>query len=171
MVINPLTNHYQCQDGKWIGFCILASDVVWPDFCKAIGMPELEKDPKYENMKKRAENSQELIKILDKVFATKTRDEWVNIVGKYHRIMFSPVNDGLEVSTDPQIVENDYVVEYEQPSIGKIKSVGCPINFHGTPAGVQGPAPEFGQHTEEVLMEFGGYSWDDIARFKEEKII
>jgi crotonobetainyl-CoA:carnitine CoA-transferase CaiB-like acyl-CoA transferase len=77
----------------------------------------------------------------------------------------------MEVSTDPQIVDNNYVVEYEQPSLGKIKSVGCPINFHATPAGVQGPAPEFGQHTEEVLLEFGGYSWDDIAKLKEEKVI
>jgi crotonobetainyl-CoA:carnitine CoA-transferase CaiB-like acyl-CoA transferase len=171
MITNPLTNHYECKDGKWIGFCILASDIVWPDFCKAVGIPELEKDQRFENNRKRAENSQELVKILDKIFTTKTRDEWVKIVGKYHRIMFSPVNDGMEVSTDPQIVDNNYVVEYEQPSLGKIKSVGCPINFHATPAGVQGPAPEFGQHTEEVLLEFGGYSWDDIAKLKEEKVI
>ena len=41
-IINPLTNHYQCKDSKWIGFCILAADVVWPDFCKAVGIEELE---------------------------------------------------------------------------------------------------------------------------------
>jgi crotonobetainyl-CoA:carnitine CoA-transferase CaiB-like acyl-CoA transferase len=38
------------------------------------------------------------------------------------------------------------------------------------PAGVRMPAPEFGQHTEEVLLEYG-YSWEDIARFKEEGTI
>jgi crotonobetainyl-CoA:carnitine CoA-transferase CaiB-like acyl-CoA transferase len=39
-----------------------------------------------------------------------------------------------------------------------------------TPANVRLPAPEFGQHTEEVLLEYG-YSWEDIARLKEEGAI
>jgi crotonobetainyl-CoA:carnitine CoA-transferase CaiB-like acyl-CoA transferase len=93
------------------------------------------------------------------------------IVGKYHRIMFSAVNEGLDVATDSQILDNGYVVEYEQPGLGKIKSVGCSIKFQKTPDGVQSPAPEFGQHTEEVLTEMGGYSWDEITRFKEEGVI
>ena len=170
-IVNPLTSHYQCKDGKWIGFCILAGEVVWPDFCKAVGIEALEKDPRFENTRKRAENSRELIDILDKVFANKTREEWVDIVGKYHRIMFSPVNEGMEVADDPQIVANNYVVEYEQPPFGKIKSTAFPVKFHETPVGVQGPAPEFGQHTEEVLIEMGGYSWDEIAQLKEEGVI
>jgi CoA:oxalate CoA-transferase len=170
-VSNPLANHYQCKDGKWIGFCILATDRVWPDFCRALGMEHLEKEPRFENMRKRAENKLELIGLIDSIMATKTRDEWVEIVGKYHRIMFSPVNEALDVATDPQVLANNYVVEYEQPSIGKIKSVGCPIKFHSTPAGVQGPAPEFGQHTEEVLTQMGGYSWSEVSQLKEEGVI
>ncbi|MFC1920357.1 CaiB/BaiF CoA transferase family protein [Chloroflexota bacterium] len=170
-IVNPLTSHYQCKDGNWIGFCILAAGVVWPDFCKAVGIEELEKDPRFENTKARAEHSRELIDILDKIFATKTRDEWVSIVGEYHRIMFSPVNEGIEVASDPQIVDNNYITEYEQPPFGNIKSTAFPVKFHETPVGVQGPSPEFGQHTEEVLIEMGGYSWDEIAQFKEEGVI
>jgi crotonobetainyl-CoA:carnitine CoA-transferase CaiB-like acyl-CoA transferase len=168
---NPLANYYECKDGKWICFCILAADIVWPDFCKALDIQYLEKDPRFETTRLRAKNNRELIDILDKAIATKTRDEWVEIVGKYHRIMFSAINEGLDVANDPQILDNKYVVEYEQPSLGKIKSVGCPIKFHKTPAGVQSPAPEFGQHTEEVLLEIGGYSWDEITQFKEEGVI
>ncbi len=170
-VTNPLANHYQCKDGKWIGFAILASDRVWPDFCKAIGIENLEKDPRFENSEKRAEHSLELIGILDKVFATRPRDEWEETIGKYHRIMFSRINSGLDIASDPQVLANKYVVEYEQPPLGKIKSTGCPIIFHKTPSGIQTPAPEFGQHTEEVLLELGGYSWDEIARLKEEGAI
>ena len=168
---NPLANYYECKDGKWICFCILAADIVWPDFCKALDIQYLEKDPRFETTRLRAKNNRELIDILDKALATKTRDEWVEIVGKYHRIMFSAINEGLDVANDPQILDNNYVVEYEQPSLGKIKSVGCPVKFHKTPAGVQSPAPEFGQHTEEVLLEIGGYSWDEITQFKEEGVI
>jgi crotonobetainyl-CoA:carnitine CoA-transferase CaiB-like acyl-CoA transferase len=169
---NPLANHYKCKDGKWIGFCILASGIVWPDFCKAIGIQDLEKDPRFESTEKRSKNCEALIEILDNKFLTKTRDEWVEVVGKFHRIMFSPVLEGIEVLSDPQAIDNKYVVEYDFPSLGgKIKTVGCAINFHETPAGIQAPAPEFGQHTEEVLLELGGYTWEDIAKLKEEEVI
>ena len=80
-------------------------------------------------------------------------------------------SEGIEVADDPQIVDNNYVVEYEQPPFGKIKSSAFPVKFQKTPVGVQGPSPEFGQHTEEVLIELGGYSWDDIAELKEEGVI
>jgi crotonobetainyl-CoA:carnitine CoA-transferase CaiB-like acyl-CoA transferase len=169
---NPLANHYKCEDGKWIGFCILASDRVWPDFCKAIGIQELEKDSRFENTEKRTEHCEELIAILDRVFLTKPRDEWVAIVGKYHRIMFSPVNEGIDVGNDTQVTENKYVVDYDIPVLGgKTKVVGYPVKFHETPAGIKSAPPEFGQHTEEVLIELGGYSWDEIAQLKDEEVI
>jgi crotonobetainyl-CoA:carnitine CoA-transferase CaiB-like acyl-CoA transferase len=172
MAGNPLANHYKCKDDKWIGLCVLASDVVWPDFCKAMGIEELEKDPRFLNTDKRAENCKELVRILDDLFATRPRDEWAGIIGKYHRIMFSPIYEGAEVASDPQATDNKYVVEYDFPALGgKAKTVGYPVKFHKTPAEIHGPAPEFGQHTEEVLLELGGYSWDEITQLKEEEII
>jgi crotonobetainyl-CoA:carnitine CoA-transferase CaiB-like acyl-CoA transferase len=78
----------------------------------------------------------------------------------------------VEVATDPQATENQYVVEYDFPALGgKTKTVGCAVNFRKTPAGIQGPAPEFGQHTEEVLLDLGGYSWDELTQLKEEEVI
>ncbi len=170
-VTNPLNNIYKCQDGKWICFGVLASNIVWPDFCKAAGIQNLEKDPRFEDPDKRAENCQALIDILDKVFVTKTCQEWAQIFDKYHRIMFSPVNGGMDVLNDPQMLDNKYVIEYEQAPFGKMKAAGHPVRFRKTPASVQMPAPEFGQHTEEVLVELGGYSWDEIAQLKEEEVI
>ncbi len=169
---NPLANHYKCKDGKWIGLCALASDVVWPDFCKALEIEKLEKDPRFATTDTRADNCVELIKILDDLFSLKTRDEWVEILGRYHRIMFAAIVDGVEVADDQQVIENDYVVEYDFPALGGVtKTVGYPVMLHETPAGIQGPAPEFGQHTEEVLLELGGYSWDEIGQLKEEGVI
>jgi crotonobetainyl-CoA:carnitine CoA-transferase CaiB-like acyl-CoA transferase len=170
-VTNPIANYYECKDGKWILLMGLAADIVWPDVCKALNIQDLEKDPRFATSKKRAENNRELIEILDRVFATKTRDEWNEIIGKYHRIMFSRINELTELADDPQIIDNKYIVEYEQPPFGKIKVAGYPVKFYETPAGIQKPAPEFAQHTEEVLFELGGYSRDEIAQFKEEKVI
>jgi crotonobetainyl-CoA:carnitine CoA-transferase CaiB-like acyl-CoA transferase len=51
-----------------------------------------------------------------------------------------------------------------------IRMVASPVNLSDTPATYRMPAPEFGQHTEEVLLEYG-YRWEDIARFKELNVI
>jgi len=167
--VNPIANYYECKDGKWILLMVLAADIVWPDVCKALGIQDMEKDPRFENSKKRAENNRELIGILERVFATKTRGEWEEILGKYHRIMYSRINELSELPDDPQITENNYVVEYNQPPFGDVKVAGCPIKFYDTPAGIQTPAPEFAQHTEEVLSGLGGYSQDEIPSSKQKK--
>jgi len=134
---NPIANHYECKDGKWILLMVLASNEVWPDVCQALGIQNLEKDQRFATSKKRTENNRELIEILEKVFITKTRYEWDEILSKYHRIMYSRINERAELTDDPQITENKYLVEYEQPPFGKIKVAGCPIKFYKTPAGIQ----------------------------------
>ena len=53
---------------------------------------------------------------------------------------------------------------------GKTKVVGFPWMFSETPASWRREAPEFSQHTEEILMELG-YTWDDIAKLKDEGVI
>src|SRR6266508_464609 len=47
---NPLWNHYKCEDGKWICLAMIQADRYWPDLCKALGIRELEKDPKFATM-------------------------------------------------------------------------------------------------------------------------
>ncbi|MEK7848522.1 MAG: CoA transferase, partial [Chloroflexota bacterium] len=168
---NPLYNHYRCQDGKWVALAVLASDRVWPVLCQCLGMTELVDDPRFSSTEKRAENCRELIAIMDRIFVTKTRDEWMKLLRQHKRIICSPVRDILELPQDPQITENDYIVEYEHPVLGKTKTVGFPVTFTQTPCAIQGPAPQFGQHTEEVLIDLGGYTWDDIARLREEGAI
>jgi len=49
--------------------------------------------------------------------------------------------------------------------------MGMPLRFSETPAEVRAEAPQFGQHTEEVLIEVGGYSWEEISLLKEEEVI
>ncbi|MDP6102801.1 MAG: CoA transferase [Dehalococcoidia bacterium] len=168
---NPLYNHYCCKDGKWVVLGILASDRVWPVLCECLGLAELVQDPRFNSTEKRAENCRELITIMDHVFATKTRDEWMHILRQHRRIICSPVLDVPELPQDPQITENEYVVDYEHPTLGPTKTIGFPVTFTQTPCSIQGPAPEFGQHTEEVLLELGDYTWDDITRFQEEGAI
>ena len=52
-----------------------------------------------------------------------------------------------------------------------MKLVGMPVSFSETPGDPRGRAPELGEHTETVLTEMLGYSWDDVARLKESGVI
>ena len=53
---------------------------------------------------------------------------------------------------------------------GETRVVASPVDFDGTPWALRGPAPEFGQHTEEVLLELG-YDWDGIIGLKDRGLI
>jgi crotonobetainyl-CoA:carnitine CoA-transferase CaiB-like acyl-CoA transferase len=166
---NPIYNHYQCKDGKWIVIAHLQPDRYWPNVCKAMGLEELEHDPKFNSIEARHDNGKELVAILDKKFASKTRDEWMGIFKK-ENVIYTPVQSASEVFEDQQALANDYIVGVEHPVWGKIKMLGFPWTFHDTPASVRREAPELGQHTEEVLLELG-YSWEDIASLKSEEVI
>ena len=167
---NPLWSVYQCQDGKWICLAMLGADPYWPDFCKVMDIEHLEKDPKFENQLIRMENSVELITILDERFASKTRDEWMKRLDE-KEFIWAPVNDYADLAADPQMTANEYIVDFEHPAHGPVKLVGIPMKLSKTPGKIRIPAPEFGQHTEEVLIEIGGYSWEDISRLRDEEVI
>ena len=81
------------------------------------------------------------------------------------------MDDYHEVANDRRGLENDYVVECDHPAAGKIKVMGYPVRFSKTPAQVKSEAPEFGQHTEEVLLEDGQFTWEEIAALRDEGVI
>jgi crotonobetainyl-CoA:carnitine CoA-transferase CaiB-like acyl-CoA transferase len=166
---NPIYNHYRAKDDKWFILAHLQPDRYWPSACRALGMPELENDPRFNSIEARGDNAKELIAIMDAKFATKTRDEWFEIF-KQEDLIFSPIQTPAEVINDPQAVANNYVVWFDHPVLGKTKMIGFPWDFSETPASVRREAPEFGQHTEEILLELG-YTWDDIAKLKAKKLI
>jgi crotonobetainyl-CoA:carnitine CoA-transferase CaiB-like acyl-CoA transferase len=166
---NPIYNHYQCRDDKWIVIAHLQPDRYWPNVCKAMSLEELVSDPRFNSIEARHDNCKELVAILDERFATKTRDEWMKIF-KNENVICTPVQSAREVFDDPQALANNYIIEVEHPVWGKIKMIGFPWTFHETPASVRREAPELGQHTEEILLELG-YSWEDITRLKDEGVI
>ena len=170
---NPLTNHYRCADDKWLLFAEIQADRFWTQFCRALGLEELENDPRFATaMGGRREHATELIEILDETLATKARDEWVRIFEEQQvPFAYSPVYDYYDVLNDPQVLENDYVVNFDHPAAGPIKVMGYPVRFSKTPAQVKCEAPEFGQHTEEVLLEDGQFTWEEIAALRDEGVI
>jgi crotonobetainyl-CoA:carnitine CoA-transferase CaiB-like acyl-CoA transferase len=164
---NPLFNHYPCKDGKWLTFCMTQPDRYWHSFCLALGLENIEQDPRFASIAARGQNAVALIQVLDARMAEKTRDEWI---GHFTRtradIMYAPIQTIPEVLADPQVLANDYVVEYDHPSYGPIRTPGVPFKFSASSTPTPTAAPELGQHTEEILLALG-YTWEDIGQFRD----
>ena len=168
---NPLWNHYCCGDGKWICLGMLQPDRYWADFVRVLGRPELGTDERFATIRVRAANAGAAVEILDEIFATKPRAEWVRLLRAGGDFIFTIVNSVDELPDDPQVRANDYVTDLEHPQFGTTQVVGIPVRLRATPGKVQCAAPEFGQHTEEILLELLGYSWERIAALKEREVI
>lgn len=166
---NALWNYYRTKDDKWFMLAMLQSDLYWPAFCYAIERPGLEKQSKFSTRLAREQYCEELVHILDEIFATKSMAEWEKSF-KEHNLIYGRIQTAEEVVNDPQALANEFFVEIQHPTCGRFKLVATPVKFHGTPASIKGPAPEVGQHTEEILLELG-YTWDDIVMLKEQGVI
>ena len=160
-------NAYRTRDQRWLLLCLLQPDRYWSALCRAIGRQDLEHDPRFASHFPRLQNHVALIEILDAVFATKTLDEWKECLTG---IPCAPIQKLTEVITDPQAHANDMFVSLDHPQHGRLEVVGPPFHLSRTPATVRTPGPEFGQHTEEVLLECG-YTWDDLEQFKRDRVI
>ena len=168
-VPNPLWNSYRTGDGRWIMLVMLVSDMYWPQLCRAVAKEDLENDPRFHTFATRLQNRQELIDIMDGVFAQRTLDEWAPSLDE-HGIIWAPAQTISEVINDPQTRARRPFARISHPVAGEIELVDTPVKFGNAKVGVRGPAPELGQHTEEVLLE-SGYTWDDIARVRDEGVI
>ena len=77
----------------------------------------------------------------------------------------------IKPADDPQMPANDYIVDFDHPTHGPTKMVGVPVTLSETPGGVRAPAPELGQHTEEVLIDVLGWDWDRITELRKAEAI
>jgi len=117
-----------------------------------------------------SEDKRELmLKTLDELFATDSRDKWVETLRKTN-IVSAPINTLLEASNDPDVLANEYITEIDYPKYRKkLKVHGSPWQFSETPAKI-GIAPELGEHNVPILTSLG-YSGARIQELKDRKII
>ncbi len=164
---NPLWNAYRTKDNRW--FQLQQFGLDWPAYCRAMERPDLEKDPRFASVETMRKHAEEIIVLLDGIFETRTLAEWERRF-RENNVIYAPVATPAEVAADPQAQAAGFFADVQHPTLGKIKLVTTPVKFHQNPASVRTPAPQRGQDTELILMELG-YSWEDIARLKEQEVV
>ncbi|HEX5267105.1 MAG TPA: CoA transferase [Acidimicrobiales bacterium] len=165
---NPVATHYATSDGRWIMLSMLESQRWWAPLCRALDRADLVDDPRYADAASRAANAAECRAVLAEIFAAAPLEEWRRRLAAL-RAPWEVVADSAEVARDPQAEANGYITTVQHPGGESIRVVRAPVTFDGRAPEV-GTAPEFAQHTEEVLLELG-HGWDRIAELKADGVI
>jgi CoA:oxalate CoA-transferase len=159
---------FDCGRGEFIVICALAHQ--WPQLVKAIGMPELEADPRFASARARSDNNRLVAGILESWLKTfPSRDAAIAALEK-ERIPCAPVLTLNEAMAQPHLVERGTVRQVSDPQIGPFAIPGNPVRFSAWPDQSEWRADLLGEHNEQILQELG-LSGDDIAQLYIEKVI
>ncbi len=149
----------------------MGNNVMWANFCKAIGREDFLKDDKYSDNLKRTENRDGLLEQIIPIIEQKNLNEWIEIFEKA-KLPYSPVNSIGEVMEHEQVKARNMVVETESKETGKIKVAGNPIKMTNIDEeNIRAKAPEIGEHNSEIYKEMLGLSDNEIEDLKEKGII
>jgi len=166
---SPLRNVFCCGDGKWVMCTHHPDEKYWASFCEVMGAKELLDNPEYTDGNGRPRNYPELNAIFDKIFSTRSRQEWMADF-MANNLMFAPIQRIDEVQNDPQALANEYVRPGEYSFLGNINIPGYPVYFSRSQAGIQTRAPRQGEQTDEIMRNLG-YDAGTIEVLKKEGVI
>jgi len=126
----------------------------WELLCEAMGRPDLVNDERTSTNPKRSRNHEFTEAQVAAWTTTKTKQEIVDLIGG--KVPCGPANTMAEVFADPHAASRDMIQEYQYPGDNPLAVLsGNPIKFKDSPASFHHGPPKHGEHTEEILAEFG----------------
>jgi crotonobetainyl-CoA:carnitine CoA-transferase CaiB-like acyl-CoA transferase len=147
-----------------------AGGEMWKRLCKALEAPALMANPRFATGRARLENRDALNAAIEAHLAHRTSADWIerlNAAG----VPTGAINSIEQVFADPQIAHLGIVQQIETGDArGTLKVVGQPVSLGRTPTHLAAAPPERGQHTVEVLSEFG-FTAGEIATLRAAKVI
>jgi CoA:oxalate CoA-transferase len=143
---------FPASDGWFIVACL--TNAFFNRLCTALGREDLLRDPRFVSNRTRIEHREEIVPLLSDVFRTRERDHWIALL-EAHDIPACRVNMLEDILAHPQVEENGVVVARPDQRGTTLRTIGPPVKLSGTPTRLDRLAPALGEHTAEVLREFG----------------
>ena len=143
---------FEVADGHLI--LAVGNDGQFAKFCGVAGCPELARDDRFMRNAGRVRERAVLVPLLAGIMKTRTRREWLEDL-EAAKVPCGPINDLADVFADPQVAARGMTVELPHPRAGSIRVVASPMKFSATPVQYRLAPPLLGEHTVELLREFG----------------
>jgi crotonobetainyl-CoA:carnitine CoA-transferase CaiB-like acyl-CoA transferase len=156
------TGVYKARDG-YMNIAVFGSKI-WERFCDIMGAPEWVTDVRFSEKAGRSVNRDALNADINARLAKQDRAYWIERLNA-GGVACGVINNMQDALDEPQIAHLGMVKDVVSNRMGKQRMVGQPVQLTRTPSTIARSAPKRGEHTEEILAEFG-YSSDDVARFK-----
>jgi len=131
-----------------------ANQANWERIADVMGHPEWRADERFVDNSSRMANLEALVDAMNAVLAQRATDDWLAAFDAAG-VPAGPVHSVGEALSHPQTHARDMVVELDHAQAGRTRALGCPIHFSATPTRIDRAAPVLGEHTREVLREFG----------------
>jgi crotonobetainyl-CoA:carnitine CoA-transferase CaiB-like acyl-CoA transferase len=145
-----------------------AKEKFYRNLVRIIGAPELANDPRFDSFETRLANRDELILQLKKLTQQKSTATWLELL-KGH-VPCAPVNSVEEAFADPQVLEDEMILDLPHPEFGTVKTVAGPIKISDSSIEHR-RGPKLGEHTEEVLQELLDLSPEAISEYRQEGVL
>ncbi|HEY2928113.1 CaiB/BaiF CoA transferase family protein [Piscinibacter sp.] len=146
---------FEVADGHLI--LAVGNDSQFAKFCEVAGTAELASDPRFARNQGRVRHRQTLVPLLATVMKQRTKGDWLSAL-EAAKVPCGAINNLAEVFADPQVNARDMTVDVAHPLAGSLRLVASPMKLSATPVRYRRAPPLLGEHTDEVLREFG---WTD----------
>jgi crotonobetainyl-CoA:carnitine CoA-transferase CaiB-like acyl-CoA transferase len=137
---------------------------IWERFCRALGAEAMMKKPEYQSAKSRSDNRKALNAEIGTYTQHKRSAEWIEIFNKAG-VPCGPIYSIDQVFADPQVKHLGIAQSVKKKDKSTLNVVGQPVVLSRTRSRIAAPPPGLGQHTNEVLKEFG-FSAREIAALR-----
>ena len=143
---------FEVADGHMI--VAVGNDGQFAKFCEVAGEPELARDPRFTRNADRVRHRAVLVPLLAAFMKTRDRADWLGAL-EAAKVPCGPINDLADVFADPQVLAREMTVEMPHPLSGSVRLVASPMKLSATPVQYRRPPPLLGEHTAQILGEFG----------------
>jgi crotonobetainyl-CoA:carnitine CoA-transferase CaiB-like acyl-CoA transferase len=142
---------------------------IYARFCQTLDIGHLLQDPLFADDASRSKNRIALNQAISEVTRKRTSGELIEMLNKAG-VPCGPINRMDEVFADPQVRHLGMAASVKHKTLGDVEVVNQPVKLSRTPSRMTHPTPEKGEHTDEVLREYG-YDDQTISAFRARKIV
>jgi crotonobetainyl-CoA:carnitine CoA-transferase CaiB-like acyl-CoA transferase len=153
---NPLVGSFKTSDDRWLQLAMLQPGRYWPEFCEVVGRPELAKDERFDTTEKIMANAGPAAELVAEILVSRTYAEWIEAFEGMEG-QWAAVQDAWDVGQDVSLRANGHIATVVDLDGKERNLVASPVQFDETPVSLT-RAPEFAEHTDDVLRELG---WSD----------